>query len=290
MVVARTSKLRLKESQLQIEDDQGMHHVPLEDVAILVLESAQISLSSALLAACAENNTVVVIGDRKFLPCGALLPLWSHSRHYEMLKLQIGSSLPLRKRIWQLIVKAKIDNQSFLLAEKDPEFSRRLVVLSGAVKSGDTSNLEAQASRIYWRKLLGEKFTRDGSDRRNFLLNFGYSLIRSALARSVVAHGLSPALGVHHKSELNAFNLVDDLFEPFRVYVDSLVIKMPFETSELLLKCEKIELYKLLNSRFFIGDERQQLVAACDLVVESFINALRQKDPRRLLLPRYCYG
>lgn len=287
MVVARPAKLRVKNQQLQIEDDEGFNSVPIEDIGILVLESSRVSLSSALLSLCNSFNVAVITCDGKFLPNGLMLPIWGHSRHYQMLKQQMNSSLPFRKRVWQKVVRKKIENQAGLLATLSKPTAGRLNALVAKVRSGDPDNKEALASRLYWKSIFDKSFTRGGDDRRNILLNFGYSLIRSALARSVVAHGLCPTLGVQHSNELNSFNLVDDLIEAYRPYVDSRVQKMPFETSSSITRQERIELYKLLHSRFVIADEGQSLLAACDRTVTSYIAAMKAKDPAVLLLPEF---
>ncbi|WP_237442336.1 type II CRISPR-associated endonuclease Cas1 [Saccharibacter sp. 17.LH.SD] len=225
--LSRPSKLRLKDHQLAIfqGSDTTPTIIPLEDLACLVFDTPQINLSGALLSACVTRGITLIIPDEKHHPAGLLLPFHQHHAQAEILSTQIDASQPLRKRLWQQLVMAKIKNQATVLAECNPPDAIILRQMTRRVMSGDPENIEAQAARFYWSRLFS-KFTRaDPDDKRNGLLNYGYAILRSAIARSCVASGLVPALGVHHSSRTNAFNLVDDLIEPFRPAVDRMIYR-----------------------------------------------------------------
>lgn len=195
--------------------------VPLDDIAVLLCTGPGDSLSTNLLAALADRSICTVICGDNYHPKAIVLPYDSHHLHRQRLEAQLAASEPLKKRLWQQIVRAKIAGQAASLrrcTSPDPT----LDVLISRVASGDPDNIEAQAARRYWSALFGESFTRDQArPGLNALLNYGYAILRAATARAVVAAGLYPALGLHHRSMENAFVLADDLMEPFRPLIDA---------------------------------------------------------------------
>lgn len=208
----------------QGNDERG--RVPIEDISVLIVSGPGCGLSSNLLQALLENNTPVVICGKNYLPAGMFLPISAHHQHAKRLRTQIEASLPLKKRLWQLIVKQKILNQGTILHHffgKDGG----LLMLAKRVGSGDSQNLEAQAAKRYWPRIFGENFVRDPSlEGINSLLNYGYAVLRAGTARAICAAGLHPALGIHHCNQYNPFSLADDLMEPVRPLVDYVVYKL----------------------------------------------------------------
>lgn len=200
--------------------------VPIEDLGLLVLEDPGATISLPALARCAEAGAAVLVCDGKHMPVGLLLPLHGHSLQTKTLREQIQASEPTRKRIWQAIVRAKIRNQAAVLALAggDPI---PLGLLEDRVQSGDPDNVEARAARMYWPRLFGETFRRDrDASGVHALLNYGYAIIRAAVARAIVGAGLTPHLGLHHHNQYDAFCLADDLMEPLRPLVDARVHDM----------------------------------------------------------------
>jgi CRISPR-associated protein Cas1 len=195
--------------------------IPLDDIAVLLCTGPGDSLSTNLLTALAHRSICTVICGDNYHPKALVLPYDSHHLHRQRLEAQIAASEPLKKRLWQQIVRAKIAGQAASLRRctvADPT----LDVLINRVASGDPDNIEAQAARRYWNGLFGESFTRDQArPGLNALLNYGYAVLRAATARAIVAAGLYPALGLHHRSMENAFVLADDLMEPFRPLIDA---------------------------------------------------------------------
>lgn len=218
------------------EEKAELGRVPLDDITALILSAPQITMTKSLMVALAERKAVIVTCGRNWHPVSMTLPFDVHHEAAGILQDQIGVSEPLRKRLWQQIVKAKIANQISVLARHMPDNPalEELNVLWRRVQSGDPSNMEAQAARHYWPALMGPDFRRDRDNGDvNVFLNYGYTVLRAAAARAVCGSGLHPALGLHHKSRVNAFALVDDLMEPFRPAVDSIAHDLALETSEL---------------------------------------------------------
>ncbi len=198
-----------------------MARVPLEDVANLVLDHPEVTLTATLLSACAEEGITVITVDEKHLPNGVLTPFLAHHRTPKMIRAQLALGAPATKRLWQRLVQQKITNQAAMLLDAgSTEAGQRLHRMVQEVRSGDPTNVEAQAAQTYFRAIWGSGFRRSAQDLPNAMMNYGYAILRSALARALICHGFLPSLGLHHRSEQNAFNLADDLIEPFRPLVD----------------------------------------------------------------------
>lgn len=219
--ISNAANLRLDHSQLTVmREQQIVGTVPIEDLGVLVIDHPAITYSQALLSACFENNVVVVFCDTKHLPCALLLPLAGNSLHAKTLRAQIAAPQPAQKRLWQIIIQNKIKEQAGVLRSLVLD-DHPLPSFAAKVRSGDPENIEAQAARVYWTKLFGPDFRRDRDmNGVNALLNYGYAILRAAVARAIVGSGLSPALGIHHCSQYDDLALADDLMEPLRPLVD----------------------------------------------------------------------
>ncbi len=229
--------IHVKHQQLVIEKQgETVGQVPIEDLGVLILQHPAIVLTQQLIVACQKNKVVIIFCDEKHLPYSVILPIGeSHTLHNKILKQQVAISEPTRKRLWQQIVKYKIKQQEQTLAILNKEFSR-LSYLSTQVKTGDSNNCEAVAAQAYWKLLFGTAFKRDTDlDGINSLLNYGYSIIRAAVARSICGAGLHPTLGLFHTNQYNALCLADDLMEPFRPWVDHAVYQMADTNSDIVI-------------------------------------------------------
>jgi CRISPR-associated protein Cas1 len=223
--VSRPSRLSWKDAQLVVAQDEGQVTMPLEDVAWIVLDSNHSTLTASLVSACMDLGVVIVFSDQRHTPSGLALPFHRHHRQAAVAGVQMALTQPLKKRLWQALVVAKIENQAACLAARG-KAGGSVAAMARLVASGDPDNVEARAARDYW-SLLFEDFSRgDEGDLRNKMLNYGYAVVRAAVARALVANGLLPCLGLHHDSAANAFNLADDLFEPFRPIVDAKVAEL----------------------------------------------------------------
>jgi len=221
------ARLSVRLEQLVIErNDKPEATVPLAELAVLVVSHPCVTYTHAVLAGIIAAGGAFVVCDGRHMPVAMLLPIESHSTQAERFARQTEASEPTRKRLWQQIVMAKVRAQGRLLKELHGD-DRGLMALAGRVASGDTTNVEAQASQRYWRALFGdEKFRRDReADDQNRFLNYGYAVLRAIVARAVCAAGLHPSFGVHHHNRYDAFCLADDLMEPFRPIVDRAVAR-----------------------------------------------------------------
>ena len=203
--------LHIKNSQLII-GDKGVSF-PLEDINCVLIENQSVTVSSYMLQEFAKNEIALYVCDEKHLPNAVLLPLVKHSRHFKMLTRQIEVGKPLIKRLWQQIIVCKIKNQALCLKEMKLDGYDKLLAMTKEVQSGDKTHVEAKAAAYYFRALYGDDFTRDSECIINSTMNYAYAIIRGLIARSIVCYGLEPSLGMFHHSELNSFNLADDLIE-----------------------------------------------------------------------------
>jgi len=259
----------LRNNQLIIETET-MHSFPIEDINAVLIEDRQTVITTAALSALAKEDVPLYICDEKHIPCGLFVSYYTHSRQAKVSAMQMEMSQPLKKRLWQQIVISKISNQAKCLqlcGFRDE--SVYLLERTKAVKSGDPDNVEGSAAAFYFRVLFGGDFKRTSDDPRNAGLNYGYSIIRGCMARSVCMYGLLPFLGIHHRSEFNQFNLADDLMEPFRPIVDLYVFSHTAVIDELTPNI-KHELISLLNMDILSETRHQSVAYAIELLVQSF--------------------
>ncbi len=202
--------------------------IPVEDVGLVVLDSPQITLTNALMEALLENNCAVVTCDSQHLPVGLFLPLYGNKVQTERFTEQVEASLPLKKQLWQQTMQSKIRNQAAVLKYVTGETARNMLVWADSVRSGDPDNMEARAAAFYWKNVMKDNpaFVRGMDDMVNVMLNYGYSVVRAIVARALVGAGLIPTLGIHHHNRYDAYCLADDIMEPYRPYVDKLVIDL----------------------------------------------------------------
>lgn len=200
---------------------------PVEDIGAVVIESGQVTLSSHLISALLENKAALIICDGKHMPSGLMLPLEGNTLQSERFEAQISASLPLKKQLWQQTIIMKIKNQGAVLKRANSMEIGNMLAWASQVRSGDPDNLEGRAAAYYWKNLFGEDygFVRGyEGDGPNVLLDYGYAILRAIIARSLVASGLMPTLGIHHSNRYNAYCLADDMMEPYRPYVDLMVL------------------------------------------------------------------
>lgn len=247
--------LSLRNNQLVVSTRQMpevKNSVPIEDIGFVVLENQQINITLPLLNALSDNNVAVIICSDNFMPNAMLLNLDSNTTQGEVYRAQIEASEPLKKGLWKQVVEAKIRNQAALLNKLGKDGDKLKPYYSN-VKSGDSDNREGIAAKIYWNELLGNDFirSREGSSPNN-LLNYGYTLLRAAVARALMGSGLFPALGIFHRNRYNAFPLADDIMEPYRPFVDEIVFDLYANGERELTKQVKADLIHLFytDTRF----------------------------------------
>lgn len=283
-MITQPTKLSVKNRQLQITQDEEWS-IPMEDISSIVLETPQINMSAKVISLMAENKIIMYSCDDKHLPNGIFIPFASHSRELKVIKKQLDSSESFKKRCWQKIIIRKILNQAEVLRLcKRTLMSEHLENLSQKVNSGDTQNKEAIAAKSYFTSLFGNSFSREYDDVFNASLNYGYSIVRGAIARTVVSYGYIPSIGIHHKSELNNYNLIDDFIEPFRPIVD-LWVKTNITHETEFDKYVRAELVNLLNVDVRIQGKLQSVNNAINIMVASYTTAINQNDYKKLELP-----
>ena len=261
--------LSLKDRQLVIrlpDKDQSITR-PIEDIGVVIIDNKQITLTSGLIEALLGNNCALITCDSSHLPVGLMLPLCGNTTQSERFRHQLSASLPLKKQLWQQTISQKIANQAQVLKECFGVEVGNMLSWSKNVKSGDSDNLEARAAAYYWRNMFDDEdvFIRDREgEPPNNLLNYGYAILRAIVARGLVSSGLLPTLGIHHHNRYNAYCLADDIMEPYRPYVDELVvnIRKEFDNTDFLDKEIKKRLLSIPTIEVRINNHRRPLMVA----------------------------
>lgn len=297
-VSTRGTELRARNRQLVVRrEGETVGTVPFEDLGLLVLSADRSTVSTGVLQQLLGQGGGLLVCDTSFMPAGMLVPLAGNALHAERLRLQVRASQPIRKRLWARIVRAKVRNQASALP-RGHATARRLHELGRRVRSGDPANVEAQAARSYWAALfdgtsLPEPFSRGRyGPPPNGLLNYGYAVMRAAVARAVCAAGLHPALALFHSNRSNSFALADDLLEPLRPFVDLEVLSLVQEDELDVTPATKRRLLGLLSERVDLGGVLRPLDAALQAYVSTLLACLRATEgtpaqrARGLALPR----
>ena len=281
VIVESPAHITVKNSQLIIKTDRE-HALAVEDISSILFESRQSTITTAALSVLGQCGCAVYLCDEKHMPCAVLEPFSQYVRTPHILDLQTGMSEPLRKRLWQSIVKAKIGNQALCLSFSGKSGADALKKMASEVLSGDTGNAEATAARRYFLSLFDLEFTRDAENGYNAALNYGYAILRGCAARYLAAYGFMPALGLQHRSMVNSFNLADDIMEPFRPVIDLLVSNY-FDGDELTPDKKRL-LFNSLNLDVLSGGQHHTVAYAMERLVQSLTRSL-EEGKAQLLLP-----
>jgi CRISP-associated protein Cas1 len=286
--LTQPSRLSLADGQCCVKQDDGEVRIAIEDLAWIVVDTPQATLSSALIAACMDTGVAIVTTDSRHTPSGLLLPFHRHHRQGAVARLQVAAKASLKNRLWQTIVRRKIHNQAAVLSELGKQDAATLKEIARHVEPGDPENVEARAARFYWARLFTEYVRDDPRDRRNKLLNYGYAVVRAGVARALVASGLIPAFGLGHQGAANAFNLADDLVEPFRPFVDRLAFTTSADgadkSSELTIEDRRTMAGALLIDAKS-GNDSVTLLIAAETAAQSLVRAFEDEKVERLVLP-----
>lgn len=265
--VGSPARLRVQHRQLVVDLDEGAPvSIPIEDMGVLLLDHPEVTITVPVLVALADAGAAVVACGPRHLPVLLALPMAGNSLHAQIVAAQADASRPRAKRLWQRVVMSKIRAQANCLRDcgrVSDEIDVRFAAFAANVRSGDPENIEAQAARAYWPLLFDAAFRRDQDAKEwptiNAALNYGYAVVRAAVARAVVGSGLHPALGIHHCNQYNAFALADDLMEPLRPAVDAEVFGL-WQRGELgddLTRAHRITLVGILTRDLDVGDGRR---------------------------------
>ena len=262
--------------------------VPIEDIGVLILDHQQITITQALISKLLANNVALITCDCTHHPTGLLLNLDGHTLQSAKFRAQLEASVPLKKQLWQQTVAAKINNQAAML-ESIRIPAKNLRNWAAEVKSGDSDNHEAVAAAYYWKNIFPDflefKRYREGPPPNN-LLNYGYAILRAVVARSIVASGLMPTLGIFHKNQYNAYCLADDLMEPYRPFVDKIVVNIVNLNGKFLelTPSMKKDLLNLPAMDVIINEEKSPLMVAVQKTTASLAKCFEGKQ-RKILYP-----
>ena len=276
--------ISIKNEQLVILKEEE-YTFPLEDVNSICLDSLRTNISTYTLNKIVKHDIILYICNDKHIPNGILIGINNYSRKLRNLKRQLDMPKPVLKRMWQSIVKQKIENQAKVLKELGYDDGYvELDKMKDYVLSGDSTNVEARAAAYYFKTLFGINFTRqDENNFYNSALNYGYAIVRGMIARTLVMYGFEPAIGMFHHNQLNAFNLADDIIECFRPLVD-LYILTELEVKEELDSLSKKKIYNLINSLILIDGKSYNVQTAIENVVKSLATSFEKKE-EQLKLP-----
>lgn len=248
---------------------------PIEDLGVVVLDHQQITITQGLLEALLENNVALITCNSRSMPVGLQLPLYGNTIQNERFRSQLDASKPLQKQLWQQTMKAKIENQACVLRNNTETETLCMFVWAESLKSGDPTNMEARAAVYYWKNLFLKECAgfireREGMPPNN-LLNYGYAILRAVIARSLVCSGLLPTLGIHHHNRYNAYCLADDIMEPYRPYVDELVLEIMRSGIEYreLTTALKARLLNIPTLDVYINGKRSPLMVAATMTTAS---------------------
>ncbi len=281
--------IKKKDLQLVYTDKENKSYtIPIEDIGFVIFDNEQLLLSNAIVSALIDNNAAVMITDNKHLPSGLLMSIYYHHAYTEKLYYQLESSLPLKKNLWQQTVIAKIKNQAALLDELNIA-NGKMQQYTKIVNSGDTKNVEGRAAAYYWDNLFGKdsKFTRSRmGDYPNALLNYGYAILLAIVSRALVASGLLPAVGIHHRNKYNPWCLASDIMEPYRPFVDRLVIEIIQDEAcdEILTPDVKKRLLTIPSLDIFIEGKRSPLMVGIQRTTASLASCF-EGSARKILYP-----
>lgn len=275
--------------------------VSIEDIGIVILDAFQLTISQKLIEKLLDNNVALITCNKKRMPQGLMLNLDGNHIQQEKFRNQINASLPLKKQLWQQTIKQKIKNQAYLLSQVSivsGDELQNMEYWASSVKSGDPDNYEARAAAFYWNLLFSNHF--DSFKRGRFesepngLLNYGYAILRAITARSLVASGLLPTLGIHHHNKYNAYALADDIMEPYRPFVDKIVYQIIDENIDNFKENEEIELTTEIKRKLLIiptldviiNSEKSPLMIAMQRTTSS-LSACFEGIQRNVLYPNF---
>ena len=285
VIINQPAKLRREHFALVVEQEQSAR-VPFEDIAVIVLNHREITLTHPVLSACADYGIGLYSTGDNHQPNGVFMPFLQHSRATRMQRLQLDLDKPSTKRAWARIVQSKINNQARCMELVRVAGADRLASYARRVRSGDSGNLEAQASAYYFPQVFGRSFHRSQENWTNAALDYGYAVLRGACARALVAHGMLPSIGLFHSSEQNAFNLADDLIEPYRPIVDLHVAQQPARPDDANRQpVDKVALVGLLNVDVAMPRGQMSVLASIEQAAESLARLYDGGSEQVLELP-----
>lgn len=272
--VENASKLSLNLDNLQVVHNHEKYNINLDEIGSIILEDYKSVITARLLAKLCELGINVVFTSVNKMPVGSMHPYTNNARTSKVNKQQIKLSETTKFLIWQEIIIMKISLQAKVLVLNNIE-DNYLEKYEKEVTPGDRNNKEGQAARIYFKKLFGTEFVRFEDEIINYALNYTYQTIRSKIAQVILARGLNPSFGIHHKSEYNYFNLSDDIIEVYRPLIDHYVLQAINKSGVKYLTPEfKEELLNIYNYKICIGAKKMKLKNSIEIYVGHIYNRI----------------
>jgi CRISPR-associated protein Cas1 len=286
-------KLKLQNSQLHIEyfdSNQPPRTIPVEDIGVVIIDHQQIVITHGIMNALIDHNAAILWCDNRHIPNGLVLPMAGNDLFTKKMRIQLNASEPLKKQLWKQTIQQKILNQASILKWMNKEYEP-VKKLAANVSSGDTENIEGRASYLYWQTLFenDENFKRHRfGPPPNQLFNYGYAILRAVVARSLIASGCLLAMGIHHRNQYNAFCLADDIMEPYRPYVDKVVLQMLNEAKEPITeditKEQKQILLQIPALDIHLDEEKSPLMVGMQRTTASLMKCF-EGEARKILYP-----
>ncbi len=280
--ISTSAEIHVRKSQLEITNQDGIIMIPLEDLTTIVCSGANIRMSTMAQAQIAEAGISLMIIDEKYHPSCMLVPIRSNVRQALVMRNQIMLNSDVKDQIWKQIIMRKIENQARALTLLGRDGSEKILRYTSTA-SDEIDAIEANAAKDYFH-YLHPGLNRRNDDPVNSCLNYGYAVIRNAIIRAVILAGFQPALGIHHDNYLNAFNLADDLIEPWRAMVDLIALRDP-GTSTVLSRSKRKEIAMVLHHACMVNDTKVSVLSGIDEMVGSFRNRIVTGDASNLKLP-----
>lgn len=286
VVISSAVKLDFEMGYLCIRSKEGIKRIYIDEISTLVIETTAVALTSYLLIELSNRKVNVVFCDNKRNPNGVYMSLYGSHDTSKSVRTQIAWTDFQKHAIWKSIVERKILGQSYVLKKHNQyESAHKLMEYKKQVEIGDATNREGHAAKVYFNSLLGKSFSRENDELMiNAALNYGYSVLLSAIAREIVSNGYLTQIGIFHDNIFNEFNLACDLMEVFRPFVDDMVLSMSNQKFE---HEEKIELLKILNNKINIDGREQYMSNAFALYVKSVLDAINSANPLMIKFPEY---
>ncbi len=287
ITIYKGERITVKQNRMVVENDDGSNSIPIEDIYSVIIDNQQTMLSVPVISALTANGTHIIICNKKHLPDSVILPYSLHYHPLTVMRKQLSMTDDLCDELWDKIIKQKIINQAFVLKECCGNCGAvtRLLELSNEVFEGDAGNREGIAARLFFHAMYGLEFVRMHDDSINAALNYGYTIIRSAVAKSLVGYGYNSVIGIHHINESNPFNLADDMMEPLRPIVDMWVSQNHEDLVDDLTKQQKNELASLVNHYIEWDGKTMKIRNAIDKYISSLTTSINKQSSKYLKIP-----
>lgn len=283
-------RLGVRLNQLVFTPTSGEpHQVPVEDIGFIIIENPAVILSAHTIQALSENNTALVFCDSSHMPSSMLLSMAGHSTTHRHTAAQLNATTSLNGRLWKQTIQAKLRNQAACLQLGGRDCVTKLRALAAKVRNGDPNNSEGQAGRLYFAAHFPDRtFTRDrNGEPPNVFLNYGYAVVRAAIARALIGSGLLCTKGIHHSNQYNPFVLADDIMEPYRPFVDHMVFNGALRNAEILDKAAKAKLVMLPSSDVSSSGMTKPMMNAMSMTSASLSRCFLGESPE-IVYPEFA--